>query len=154
MNPSELIKYIETIPIGLWISILILIFTAFIFLWNWQAKRKTKPVIRYMTYRGNKHYFNVTIYNNATHLLKIKKAFRRRFWWNKRLSVGTTDVNNKSHSNVLAKEKRGNLDLSREGKEDTFKLYLDQDEIISKQTFVFKTNAGTSRYTTKKIPVA
>ena len=79
---------------------------------------------------------------------------RRRCWWNKKLSVGIGNVNNKSHSYALAKEKKGNLDLSRGGKEDTFKLYLEQYEIISKQTFVFKTNAGTCRYLTKKIPVA
>jgi len=139
------------ISMELLISIFILIITGTTFLWNWIDRRKKKPFVPHMTLQG-KNYFNVTMYNNASYNLIIYKAFKGRIWFfRKRMSIDIKDVNNESHSDMLAKQKLGNLDKSSGGNEKHFKMYLELNEDVSEKTFVFKTNAGSCKFVTKKI---
>ena len=128
--------------IEFYISFAIFIIVAISFSWQWQDRRKKRPDV-HMTLHS-KHYFNVTIFDNASYNLKVKKAYKGKFWFfRKRMSIGTTMVNNKEHSDSLAKQKLGNI-----FNQGNFNMYLELDEDISEKTFYFKTNSGTCKYIT------
>jgi hypothetical protein len=131
------------------ISIIILIITGTTFVWNWNDRRKKRPVIRSII-RQNNNYLNVHIFNNAPYSLKIKKTYMRKFWFIKKLmSIGISSVNNEHHSDNLAKQKLGNLFLSN--RDESFKIYLELKEDVSERTFIFNTNSGKVKYTMPKI---
>ena len=135
------------ITMELLISSIILIITGTTFLWNWIDRRKKKPTVLSMLLNQQKNYFTVTMYNNASYNLRIKKAYVGRIWiFRKQMSIGTLNVNNKSHSDSLSKQKLGNI-----FNESYFKMYLELDEDVSEKTFIFKTNAGSCKFVTKKI---
>jgi hypothetical protein len=150
--PSDSVKttfdFFSSMSPELIVSIIILFFTAISLIWRWWDRRKTKPFVQYLTYQ-TKNCFNVTIYNNAPYNLKIKKAYKRIFWFIKKpMSIGTTDVNNPAHSDMLAKKKLGNI-FEAGGKQKTFRLYLRMNEKHMKKMYLFKTNAGTCKKRSK-----
>src|SRR5690606_7258774 len=102
-------EFIDTYQITIIISSIVLVITSITFIWNWQSRRRTRPVVQYMTLQG-KNYFNVTIYNNASYNLRIHKAYKGRIWFFRKLmSIGLSDVNNESHSEMFAMQKLGNI---------------------------------------------
>src|ERR1035437_5585808 len=128
----------KNISTELVVSIIILIISGTTFIWNWNDRRKKKPVVQNM-YNTNKNCLNVTICNNVSFNLNIKKVYKRKFWFiKKRMSIGISDANNELHSDFLAKKKLGNVFLADE-KRDYFKIYLEKNEDISGKTFIFKT---------------
>lgn len=144
-------EFIDTYQIAIIISSIVLVITSITFIWNWQSRRKIRPIVQSMTHQ-NKNYFNVTIYNNAPYLLKIKKVFKGRIWFfRKQMGFGLTDPNNEHHSDALAKQKKENLFLP-DAHQRWFHVYCKLYEDVSEKTFVFKTNAGSCRFKTTKFP--
>jgi len=147
----------QSIPIEItWISICgtiaILLITIIIFIWQWQDRRKKKPFIIELSYQEGNNYFNVSIHNNASYNLIVYKAYKGKFWFfRKQMSVGTLNLNNKAHSDNLAEQKLGDVDLSSGGKRKEFKMYVKLNEDVSEKNFYFKTNSGTCKKKSKKI---
>ncbi len=113
---------------------------------------KNRPTILHMSYQYKRNLFNITIYNNASRLLRIKKAYKGKFWFfRKQMSVGMTMPNNKAHSDNFAKQKLNNLDLNSGGKEKNCKMYVKLDEDVSEKMFYFKTKSGTCKKKSEKI---